>query len=267
MARLDWGEVIEQAHAIVTSYTERVTLRQCFYRLVAVGAVPNSVAAYKRLSAVTAAARRAGTFPDLADHGREIARPLSFSDADDALTWLRQAFRRDRTAGQPTAIYLGLEKDALVSQLAAWYDELGLPVIALRGYGSQTIADLVRRDAEHAGRPAVLLYAGDYDPSGEDIERDFLARTRCWTHAERVALTANQVTEFGLPPMPGKATDSRAAGFTAAHGHLVQVEVDALDPADLHTLFDTAIARWWSPQAHDVVLAAEARDRDRLNSL
>lgn len=210
--------------------------------------MPNTVASYKRLSAVTAAARRAGTFPDLADHGREIARPLAFADADEALRWLRRTYRRDRTAGQPATIYLGVEKDALVSQLATWYDELGLPVIALRGYGSQTIADLVRRDAEHGGRPAVLLYAGDYDPSGEDIERDFLARTACWAHAERVALTEDQVTEFGLPPMPGKATDSRAAAFTAAHGRLVQVEVDALDPTDLHALFDAAVARWWNPK-------------------
>ncbi|MFI5614978.1 hypothetical protein [Amycolatopsis sp. NPDC051903] len=266
MGRLDWAEVIEQARVVVASYAERVTLRQCFYRLVAAGAVPNTVAAYKRLSALTAAARRADTFPDLADHGREIARPLAFVDADDALGWLRRAYRRDRTAGQSTAIYLGVEKDALVSQLAAWYADLGLPVIALRGYGSQTIADLVRRDAQQGGRPAVLLYAGDYDPSGEDIERDFLARTRCWTHAERVALTPAQVTEFGLPPLPGKATDSRAAAFAAAHGHLIQVEVDALDPTDLHALFDDAIARWWNPQAYDEVLAAEARDRHRLDS-
>lgn len=264
MARLDWVEVIEQARAVVASYSERVTLRQCFYRLVAAGAVPNTVAAYKRLSSLTAAARRSGVFPDLADHGREIARPLAFADAEHALAWLRRAYRRDRTAGQATAIYLGVEKDALVSQLATWYDELGLPVIALRGYGSQTIADLVRRDAAQSGRPAVLLYAGDYDPSGEDIERDFLARTRCWAHAERVALTPAQVTEFGLSPLPGKATDSRAAAFTAAHGHLIQVEVDALDPTDLHTLFDAAIARWWNPQAHDAVLRAEARDRNRL---
>ncbi len=256
--------MLDTARALVESRAEPVTLRQVFYRLVATGAIPNRVSAYKRLSAVTAEARRQGRFPDLADHGRRITRPLAFADAADAQTWLRRVYRRDRTAGQPATVYLGVEKEALVAQFAAWYDERGLPVIALRGYGSQTLADLVRRDAHTTARPAVLLYAGDYDPSGLDIERDFLARTDCWTHAERVALTADQVAEFHLPPQPGKTRDSRAAAFTAAHGRLVQVEVDALDPADLHALFDTALARWWDPHAYEQVLAAEARDRARL---
>ncbi|WP_190824802.1 hypothetical protein [Saccharopolyspora pogona] len=222
--------------------------------------IHNTISAYKRLSSVTAAARREGTFPDLADHGRRIARPLTFADVTDARTWLRQVFRRDRTAGQPATIYLGVEKDALVAQLAAWYDDLGVPVIALSGYSSQTIADLVRRDAHHAGRPAVLLYAGDFDSSGEDIERDFVVRTDCWIHTERVALTVDQVAEFNLPPQPGKTTDSRASTFTLAYGRLVQVE-----PDDLHRLFDTALARWWNPAAYEAVLEAEQRDRDQLD--
>lgn len=265
MSRLDWPAVLEQAREIVEGYASPVTLRQVYYRLVATGAVPNTVSSYKRLSAVTAAARRTDTFPDLADHGRRIDRPISFDDVDQARAWLRQAYRRDRTAGQPVAVYLGVEKDALVTQLADWYDDLGLPVIALRGYGSQTLADLVRRDAHSAQRPAVLLYAGDHDPSGDDIERDFLARTDCWIYTQRVALTAEQVIEFDLPPQPGKATDSRAATFIAAHGHLVQVEVDALEPDTLHRLFDDAIAHWWDPDAYDAVLQAEAADRDRLD--
>ncbi|WP_210435449.1 hypothetical protein [Saccharopolyspora sp. ASAGF58] len=61
-----------------------------------------------------------------------------------------------------------------------------------------------------AGRAAVLLFAGDLDPSGVDLERDFLARTACWDHAERVSLTAEHVREYDLPPQPGKGTDPRA---------------------------------------------------------
>jgi hypothetical protein len=162
-------------------------------------------------------------------------------------------------------MYLGVEKDALVAQLSSWYDDLGLPVVALRGYGSQTIADLVRRDVEQEGRPAVLAYAGDFDPTGMDIERDFIARTACWTHTARVALTAHQVADYRLPPLPGKESDSRAAGFTETYGRLVQVELEALDPTDLRALFDDAINQWWDPQAHREVLTAEQHDRDRLN--
>lgn len=110
----------------------------------------------------------------------------------------------------------------------------------------------------------MLLVARDFDPSGVDLERDFLARTACWDHAERVALTAEQVREYDLSPQPGKATDSRASRFVAEHGQLVQVEVDALEPDDLHRLFDTALARWWSTEAYEAILEAEDHDRDQL---
>ena len=36
-----------------------------------------------------------------------------------------------------------------------------------------TSTDVVR-DVVGQARPAVLLYAGDHDPSGEDIDRDFI---------------------------------------------------------------------------------------------
>jgi hypothetical protein len=95
------------------------------------------------------------------------------------------------------------------------------------------------------GRPAVLLYAGDHDPSGEDIDRDFTARTNCWQEVRRVALTAAQVREHALPPQPGKELDSRARGFVERHGRLVQVELDALPPDVLREVFAVAIAEFW----------------------
>ena len=54
------------------SYATSVTLRQLFYRLVSAQVIPNSQVAYKRLSALTAEARRDGTFPALIDRGRTI---------------------------------------------------------------------------------------------------------------------------------------------------------------------------------------------------
>jgi hypothetical protein len=48
-----------------------VTLRQLFYRLVSAQVIPNSQAAYKRLSSLTAEARRNGDFPALIDRGRD----------------------------------------------------------------------------------------------------------------------------------------------------------------------------------------------------
>jgi hypothetical protein len=187
-ARLKWPPILKEAAAIVASYTTGVTLRQLYYRLVAAGLIPNTKNAYTSLSRKTAIARRDGWFPRLVDLGRQVDRPLSFSGTAEARQWLTRIYRRDRTAGQPIALYLGVEKATLLGLLEAWFGGLGIPRVALRGYSSQTLVDDVveavaaelRRDVTRQSRPAVLLYCGDYDPSGMDIPRDFAERTGCF---------------------------------------------------------------------------------------
>jgi hypothetical protein len=83
---------------------------------------------------------------------------------------------------------------------------------------------------------------------------------------QRVALTADQVEEYDLPPAPGKATDARASAFEARHGRLVQVKLDALPPDTLRELYADELADWWDHDAYQSVLYAEADDRRRLRS-
>jgi hypothetical protein len=163
-ARIDWPEVIEQAASIVYSYSTSVTLRQLFYRLVSAQVIPNSQAAYKRLSALTAEARREGDFPALIDRGRKIHQRIHFRDVADALSTIIRAYRLDRTEGQDVSLYLGVEKAGMVVQLESWFADLGVPVLALGGYSSQTYADDVTAHTEGQDRPAVLLYAGRLRP-------------------------------------------------------------------------------------------------------
>lgn len=255
--RIRWRDVLDTARSIVGEYDTLVTLRQLFYRLVATIVLPNTLTAYKSLSSETAQARREGTFPDLIDTTRTIHQPLAFTSPQQAQDWLRSVYRRDRTENQDMSVYLGVEKRTMVAQLKAWFSDEGLPVLALGGYASQSYVDEIRRDAEQQGRDAVLLYAGDFDPSGEDIARDFIKRAGIFAAVERVALTPNQVDEYGLPPQPGKQTDSRANGFIARHGALVQVELEALDPNTLRGLYTDALGPYW-----DMSTFARSRKRE-----
>jgi len=173
-------------------------------------------------------------------------------------------YRRDRTAGQDASVYIGVEKAGLVMQLESWFGELGIPILALGGYSSQTYVDEVVRDVEDQDRAAVLLYAGDFDPSGEDIDRDFTARTGCFDTVVRVALNAAQVEEYNLPPAMGKSTDSRASRFVERHGTLVQVELDALPPDVLEALYRDAIEGFWDESAYEAVIDVESSERARL---
>jgi hypothetical protein len=110
----------------------------------------------------------------------------------------------------------------------------------------------------------VLLYAGDFDPSGEDIERDFLVRAACFAETMRVALDWNQVEEFDLPPQEGKASDSRAPAFAARHGRLVQVELDALPSDVLRGMYERALAPYWDKSTFEAVTRREDQERRSL---
>jgi hypothetical protein len=211
-ARLGWPAVVRQAREIARSYDTPVTLRQLFYRLVSAQVIPNTQCTYKRLSELTAQARRQSTFPALIDRGRQVHEDLAFTSPEQALGWLARIYRLDRTDGQDVSLYLGVEKAGMVVQLRSWFGDLGIPVLALGGHSSQSYAHEVSRHALNRSRPAVLLYAGHFDPSGEGIDRDFELRTSCWRQMARVALSAEQVSIYRLPPNPDKATDSRAAG-------------------------------------------------------
>jgi hypothetical protein len=262
--RLSWPPILERAVGIIEAHDITMTLRQVFYRLVAEVVLPNRTNAYNRLARLSAKARRDGWFPRLLDQGRRIERPLYFAGPDAARAWLVDHYRLDRTAGQPWSVYVGAEKATLLPQLEEWFDDRGIPVFSLRGYSGQELVTDVTNDIMVSRRPSVLLYAGDFDPSGQDIDRDFVRRVGCFDKVERIALTADQLE--GLPVQLGKADDPRSAGFIAEHGRLVQVELEALDPTDLHAMYEAALADYWDPVAFGHVLGDEDRDRGQLDA-
>lgn len=262
--RGSWNEIVKRAAEIVRSYSTGVTLRQCFYRLVSDGTLRNNISEYQKLSAATAEARRQGWFPSFIDRTSEVHVPTAWDSPRELIEAARAQYRRDRTEGQEYCVWLVVEKAGLLAQLDVWFGKLGLPMAALSGYASQTDIDVIADAVRDDGRRAVLLYAGDHDPSGEDILRDFVERSDCWDEVERVALTAEQVERYRLPAMPGKASDVRAGRFVAQHGRLIQVEVDALDPNDLRDLFRAAMDAYWDQSAYDVVIERENRERQAI---
>jgi hypothetical protein len=262
-----WPAIVEHGRGIVEASSYPLTLRGLHYKLLDSFGYRNTKRDYDRLSELTAKARRHGAFPTLAEDVRRIERLSGWGTPQEALDWLVDQYVRDRTDGQEAIIWFAIEKRTLVPLLRARFEPWGMPLIALGGYASQTLCDRVRDAVDTDGRPAVLLIASDFDPSGEDLVRDFVARTDCWKHVERVALTWEQVVAYDLPPALGKATDSRAAAFFARHGQLVQVELDALDPGELLRLYEDAARRWWDEEAFAEVLREEADDRQWLERL
>lgn len=277
--RYRWDLILPQAAAIVQGYQSSVTLRQLFYRLVAAEMLPNTQQSYSSLSSKSAEARREGWFPSLMDRGRDIDRPNLWTSAADAAEWLSQQYMEDRSANQDVNIYVAVEKNALRGQLFQWFAPMGLPVIALGGYPSQTLADEVYEDTKEgvrAGKENILIYGGDFDADGEDIERDFVERTKCFDQVIRVALLPAQVEEFELPPQPGKWSSARAQGFAdkyvdlfqRVYGYdLVQIELDAIPPEDLRKIYRKAIDKFFDPKKFKEAVEHEKKEKKKIDRL
>ncbi|WP_026316743.1 hypothetical protein [Actinokineospora enzanensis] len=164
MSPLRWSEVVDAARQVVEGYAHAVTLRQVFYRLASTGTLPLTATAYKKLSAHLAEQRRRGAFPDLLDSGRKVHLDPIFSDPGELLASVPSWYRRDRTTGQDTALYVAVEKDTLRLQVPDWLDDFGVPVLVVRGYGSQSYADVVTRRVATDPRPACCSTSGTSTP-------------------------------------------------------------------------------------------------------
>jgi CheY-like chemotaxis protein len=242
--------------------------RRLRHRLVAEAAFGyrNTENDYKNLSRLSAAARREGTFPPLLDRTRAIERPTTFASPAEALEQLARWYRRDLLETQDVLPVIVVEKATLVAQVQSWFDEqFGIPVVALRGYASEALERQVIDLVDGDEREVAFLYAGDFDPTGEDIPRAFAENTGL--DLRHVALTAAQVQAYGPPPVPGKASDSRAAGFVARHGELVQVELEALDPAELRALLAIQLQLLVDVDRVAQVFVRQDRERVELEEL
>ncbi|MFE3770917.1 hypothetical protein [Streptomyces sp. NPDC059122] len=268
--RVRWPAVVDQARRIVEGYAPlKVTLRQVMYRLVSEGALPHTAPMYRRLSAQLAQARREGRFPDLIDTVREVHVPPAWPEVGAFVRQMPDWFRLDRTEGQEHALYVAAEKDTLRQQLTEWLDEAGIPVLVVRGFGSQSYADVVRDRVAADPREAVLLVVGDFDCSGEDIERDWVVRTGCWSRVTRVLLTYDQVRAYELPATEGKRGDPRWKAFARRYGfdptRPVQWEVEALEPDELQRLVLAAVDPYIDRQILARQIAREDEQRCALD--
>jgi hypothetical protein len=285
-----WAPIIDEARVWVEAQAPYpVTLRQCFYHLVADQKIENSVYSYKRLSALTATARYEGTFPDFADETRPIERRLSWDGIAAFAPVAAGLFGLDRTEGQKFQVVVAVEKRGMLPAVSRLFGERGWTLIALAGYSSVTAKQDLSQKLKRDPRPSVLLYAGDLDASGEGILTDFAGdwdgfgatsdHPVGFTEVHKVALDVEQVLARNLPMGVGKmdsmgeATDTRAARFNRKYRALIdsgqfrenfQVEVDALPPAELNQLLIDAAAPFWDTSQYEEVAQRETELRDRI---
>jgi hypothetical protein len=138
----------------------------------------------------------------------------------------------------------------------------------MHGFASATAVYDVAQDDD--GRPLIVLYVGDYDPSGMFMsEHDLPDRLEKYDgeHVEllRIALTREQTTGLLSFPASDKKDDKRYRWFVANYGEQCW-ELDAMDPNDLRDCVEGAIKELIDPVAWERSEVVNRATRDSMSS-
>lgn len=257
-----------------------LTLRQVYYQLVGKGYIENKVSQYTMLSGLLKHARIDGyiSWEDIEDRVRTYHDLTGWEDSGEyirgSLKQFLTGYRRDLLQTQVIYPEIWIEKDALASIFTRVASPYTIPVVVCRGFSSVSFLNDYKQRLRYQGdkRP-VLLYFGDFDPSGVEMLRAMEITLREELLVEgiefkRVALLKEDISRYRLPHSPEalKKTDSRASKHIEQYGELA-VELDALPPAVLEEKIRTAIERELDMEAYRDEVAENSRELDKLNTI
>ena len=273
----DSALVIVQADSIIQAYQAQglnLTLRQLYYRFVAGGLLPNQQREYKRLGTIINDARLAGLldWDAIEDRGRSVNPITAWSNPADIIHSAASSYAIDLWDGQDYRVEVWVEKQALEAVIENAARALATPSLACKGYLSQSEmwrAAQRMQQWERLGYQTVIIHLGDHDPSGIDMTRDTADRLHLFkvnVTVNRIALNMNQITQYNPPPNPAKMTDTRAGNYVANYGHS-SWELDALDPATLHTLIQNEIKKYLDASKYNAKVQQQEDERKLLTSV
>jgi hypothetical protein len=216
-------------------------------------------------------AREQGIIPWewIVDEGRAIERVSTWSDPAEYARAVARSYRRDFWDQQPVRVIVISEKGTVRGLLKPVLDEYAVGFLPVHGFSSATSVHDIAQDED--GRPLVIIYVGDFDPSGMFMsEKDLPTRLAKYDgdHVEvhRVALTRFQVAALPSFPATDKRKDPRYKWFRANHGERCW-ELDAMDPNDLRECVEHEIRRWIEPAAWACCETVNRAEQESLKTI
>lgn len=266
--------ITSNAINIVKRYEKGVlTIRALHYQLVGIG-MTNTIQHYKRVVSAMIEARWLGLidFEVFSDHDREVLGWTDFRDTsvENSLSrgksqvraWITN-YNKNRWENQEYAPEVWIEKKALQGVFQKPCTALNVALAPCKGYPSLTFLNEAKERFEsmkYNGKTPIILYFGDYDPSGEDIPRSIeenFEKFGCPVEVKRIALVEHQVKAWKLPPAPAKETDA----ITKNWGGLGQVELDAVEPRKLQKLVREAVNEYLNEDLYQELLEQQADEK------
>jgi hypothetical protein len=299
MGSIKWETVVTQSIPVFKSFIEKgvvPTLRTIHYALVSKNIIPNTKSAYKGLSSAFVKARQDGIvhWDWLADEVREaeegennyIWEPVDYANTlvkrsvDNLKSALEGStkFCYPKWMNQEYYVEVWIEKSALRATFKNYLEDYNVALVPSRGYSSWTFLkdanDRIQSNAD--GKTPLILYFGDFDPSGVDIERFLRESMNGYFGIDmeviRIGVTKDQIEEYNLPTTPDDAEeiaklhkDSRFNSWE--HGNY-RVELDALlafVPDEFERIVKESIANYFDTEVYDDVLEKQQEARELIS--
>lgn len=264
-------DLIEAMRGIAEA-AQPITGRGVGYKLFTQGLIPSMERnEMRRVYRLLLKAREDGIIPWewIVDETRSLERVATWDDPDQYARAVAHSYRRDFWNQQPLRVEVWSEKGTVRGVLAPVLDEYAVGFRVLHGFSGATTINDVAHDND--GRELVVLYVGDFDPSGMFMsEEDLPARLEKYDgyHVTlmRIALTVEQLE--GLPSFPAadKRKDPRFKWFVANHGHDCW-ELDAMDPNDLRDCVEQEIKLQIEPVAWERCEVVNRAEQESLRSI
>lgn len=255
----------------ILQYYSNITVRQLYYRLVTRG-MTNDLNHYQRVVQTTSTARwnnemRMDIFIDRERmmYGETKYKSWSIGSQIERgkmqiRAWM-DAYEVEWWENQENYIEVWSEKKALQGVFEEECNNYNVGLACCKGYPSITfLFDASKRFKNVKDKKIILLYFGDFDPSGMDIERTIkenVQRLGCAVDIKRIALNKEQVLSMNLPGAPAKSTDTRTAKWNGGR----VVELDAIEPNTLKQMCEQAINEHFNQDRFCMLKQREKQER------
>jgi hypothetical protein len=249
-----------------------ITGRGIGYKLFVAGLIPSmSRKDMRSVYRLLKEAREQGDIPWewIVDETRAIEKVATWDDVESYAGSLAASYRRDFWNQQPVRVEVWSEKGTVRGVLAPVLDKYGIGFLSVHGFNSATsVYDVSQSNSE---RDLIVLYVGDYDPSGlfmseEDLPKRLEEYGGHHVKIKRIALTGPQVLNLPSFPAADKRKDPRYNWFHTRHGERCW-ELDAMDPNDLRDCVEAAIKDLIEPVAWARCEAVNRAEHESLKNV
>jgi hypothetical protein len=219
----------------------------------------------------------------IVDEHRRPERVLTFRDPAEAVRFIREDYRKDYWPAQPKMVKVWSEKSTVSGILAPILSEYQVEFLAVHGNNSTSRIREAAVAQQHDGRPWVVIYVGDWDPSGcymsEVDAPQRLQKYGATIELKRVALLASDVRKLhqhnfdvddkrraaiakhGAEKVGKKGIDNNKPWFMKRYGRAC-MELDAMNSRVLRGRVEAAIREHIDLPAWEQMLQIEKVEVD-----